>query len=145
MTMFRWSMLTILVVLTAGLLLAGQSSQAGQTSAPPQGQSAMGAHEEMTPDAHLQMLTEKLNLTDDQKAKIKPILENLAQQMKAVRDDASLSPEQKKAKMHAIHESFHDQINSVLTPEQQAKLKQMKQEAMEKHKGMKEGGDMDHK
>jgi Spy/CpxP family protein refolding chaperone len=40
--------------------------------------------------------------------------------------------------MKAIHESFHGQLNGVLTPEQQAKLKQMKQESMEKHKGMKE-------
>jgi len=44
--------------------------------------------------------------------------------------------------MKGIHESFHDQINAVLTPEQQGKWKQMKQEAMEKHKEMK--GEMDH-
>ncbi len=86
-----------------------------------------------TPETHLQMLTEKLNLTDEQKAKIKPILQDQEQQLKAIRDDTSLSQEQKSAKKKAIHESFHEQINSVLTPEQQAKFKQMKQEAMEKH------------
>ena len=135
-TKFRWSILTILVVLTAALLLAGQ----GQTQAPQTSQgSAMGSHPDASsPEAHLQMLTEKLNLTADQQAKLKPILEDQAQQMKAVRDDTSLSEEQRKAKMKAIHESLHGQINSVLTPEQQAKLKQMKQESMEKHKEMKE-------
>jgi len=85
------------------------------------------------------MLTEKLNLTDDQKAKLKPILQDQMQQMKTVREDSSLSQEQKRAKMKSIHESLHDQINTVLTPEQQAKFKQMRQEQMEKHKGMKEG------
>jgi Spy/CpxP family protein refolding chaperone len=32
--------------------------------------------------------------------------------------------------------SLHDQINNVLTPEQQEKFKQMKQDGMEKHKEM---------
>lgn len=89
-----------------------------------------------SPEAHLQMLSEKLNLTEDQKAKLKPILLDQAQQMKAVRDDTSLTPEQKAAKKKAIHETTHDQINAVLTPEQQEKFKEMKQEGMEKHKDM---------
>jgi periplasmic protein CpxP/Spy len=138
MTKSYWPILPILVVLTAGLLFAGQSYPAPQTSAPPQG-SAMGSHPDASsPEAHLQMLSQMLNLTPAQKVKLKPILEDQAEQMKAVRNDTSLSQEQQKAKMKAVHESFHDQINAVLTPEQQAKLKQMKQESMEKHKGMKE-------
>lgn len=128
-TKSRWSILTILVVLTTGLFVAGQTSPSPQ-AAPAQGQPAMGA---ATAETHLQMLSEKLNLTDEQKAKLKPILQDQEQQMKAVRDDTSLSQEQKIAKKKALHESFHDQINSVLTPEQQDKFKQMKQEAMEKH------------
>jgi len=54
--------------------------------------------------------------------------------MKAVREDSSLSEDQRRAKMKSIHESLHDQINAVLTPEQQAKFKQMQHEEMEKHK-----------
>ena len=50
-----------------------------------------------------------------------------------------LSEKQKRTKMKSIHESLHDQINAVLTPEQQAKFKQMKQEHMQKHNGMEEG------
>jgi Spy/CpxP family protein refolding chaperone len=109
--------------------LAGQNS-APQT--PQQGHEAMGAAAS-SPDAHLQMFTEKLNLTDEQRTKLKPILQDQAQQVKAVRDDTALSQEQKTAKMKAIHASFHDQINAVLTPEQQAKLKEMKHEGAEKH------------
>jgi periplasmic protein CpxP/Spy len=138
---FCWSTLTILLVLSTGLLLAGQTSQAPETTQST-GHSAMAAGMN-SPDAHLQMLSEKLNLTDDQKAKLKPILEDGAQQFKSVKDDTSLTPEQKKAKMKAAHESMHSQINAILTPEQQAKFKQMKQEGMEKHKEMKEG-QMDH-
>ncbi len=128
-TNLRWSTLTLLVVLTTGLLLAGQNP-APQT--PQQGHEAMGAAAS-SPGAHLQMLTEKLNLTEEQRAKLKPILQDQAQQLKAVHDDTSLTPEQKAAKKKAIHASFHEQINAVLTPEQQAKFKEMKHEGREKH------------
>jgi Spy/CpxP family protein refolding chaperone len=131
MSKLCWSMLTIVVVLASCLLLAGQTNAAPQTS--PQGHEAMGA---TSPDTRLQMLSEKLNLTEDQKAKLKPIFEEQAKQMKAVRDDASLTPEQKAAKKKAIHEATHDQINAMLTPEQQEKFKEMKREGMEKHKDM---------
>jgi hypothetical protein len=47
---------------------------------------------------------------------LKPILQAQAQQL---RDDPSLSPEQKSAKKQIIFELTHDQINNVLTPEQQ--------------------------
>jgi hypothetical protein len=75
------------------------------------------------------------NLTDEQKTTLNPILEDQAQQMKAIHADTSLSEEQKRGKMKAIHETFHDKINAVLTPEQQVRFKQMKHE----HKGMTEG------
>jgi len=128
-TKLRWSALTLLVVLTAGVLLAGQNP-APQT--PQQGHEAMGASANRV-DARLQMLTEKLNLTDEQRTKLKPILQDQSQQQKAVHDDTSLSPEQKTAKIKAIHASFRDQISAVLTPEQQAKLQEMKHEGGEKH------------
>ena len=131
----RWSILTILMLLAAGLTFA-QPSQESQTPTPDK---HPGMHHEESADQHLQMLSEKLNLTDDQKAKLRPILQDQMLQMKAVREDSSLSEEQKRAKMKSIHESSHDQINAVLTPEQQAKFEQMRKEQMEKHKGMKEG------
>ena len=128
MSKYCWSTLTVLIVLATGLFLAGQTNAAPQTS---QGHEAMGAS---SAEAHLQMLSEKLNLSEDQKAKLKPIFENQGQQLKTVQDDASLTPDQKAAKKKAIHEKMHDQINTVLTPEQQEKLKEMKKEGMEKHK-----------
>jgi protein CpxP len=131
----RWSILTILVLLAAGLTFA-QPSQESQAPTPDK---HAGMHHEESADQHLQMLSEKLNLTDDQKAKVKPVLQDQMQQMKAVREDSSLSEEQKRTKMKSIHESMHEQINAVLTPEQQVKFKQMKQEEMQKHKGMEEG------
>lgn len=127
----RWSILAILVLSVAGLAFA-QASKEPQAPTPNK-QTGMHRNGESV-DQHLQMLSEKLNLTDDQKAKLKPILEDQMKQMKAVQEDSSLSPEQKRTKMKSIHESLHDQINVVLTPEQQTKFKQMQQEHMGKHK-----------
>jgi periplasmic protein CpxP/Spy len=132
MSHFRWSILASQVVLLAGLLF-GHTSQSPQTSMP-QSQGATAHRHAESPEQHLQMLSEKLNLTDEQKTTLKPILEDQAQQMKAIHADTSLSEEQKRDKMKAIHETFHDKIKSLLTAEQQVKFKQMKHE----HRGMKE-------
>jgi Spy/CpxP family protein refolding chaperone len=78
--------------------------------------------------SYLQQMSSELNLTDAQKTQIKPILQSEFQQLKSVKDDASLSPEQQKAKAQEIHASAKSQINSVLTPEQQKKLATMREE-----------------
>jgi len=77
--------------------------------------------------AKLQKLASDLNLTDDQKTQLKPILQGEVQQLKAVHSDASLSDEQKGAKMKEIHAGAKSQINTILTPEQQQKLAAMKE------------------
>lgn len=113
---------------------AGQSAQEAAGSA---SQAASG----MAPDAatkaqiqeRLQKLSAELNLTDDQKEKIKPILQGEFQQLKSVHDDSSMSSDQKQAKMKEVHQSAKSQINSILTPEQQQKLQSMKEEAAKEY------------
>ena len=80
----------------------------------------------------LHQLSTELGLTDDQKSKIKPVLQDEVRQMNSVSDDTSMSQDQKNAKMEQIHESANTQIQSVLTPEQQTKLSQMKEKAMQR-------------
>jgi len=89
----------------------------------------MGRHGHMRaadPAKRLEWMSKKLNLTDDQKAKLQPIFNDEFQQMKAVREDTSLNREQKRDKMKQIHETFHPQVLAVLTPDQQQKLEQMR-------------------
>ncbi len=83
--------------------------------------------------AHLRWLGEQLNLTDEQKAKLKPILLQEGQQLRAAHRDTALSPEQKMDKMKEIHGTFQPQIVAILTPEQQDKYKQLENEARERH------------
>ena len=75
------------------------------------------------------MLAEQLDLTDAQKAAIKPILATEANEIKAVLQDNSLSKEQQKTKLSGIRESSDKKINTLLTPEQQAKWAKLKEHA----------------
>ena len=77
----------------------------------------------------MQQLSEKLNLTDEQKAAIKPILAAEANEIKAVHQDSSLSNEQKQAKIKEIRDNSREKINALLTPEQQKTFAEMKDQA----------------
>lgn len=99
-----------------------------------QGGSGMGggaARGPMSTDERLQHLTQMLNLTSDQQAKIKPILENEAQQMQALRQDTLTSRDEKMPKMREIRQNTNSQIATVLTPDQQKKWEQMQSRHMQ--------------
>jgi Spy/CpxP family protein refolding chaperone len=68
---------------------------------------------------HLDRITETLNLTPDQKAKVQPIIDQAKPQMKAIHQEAM-----QKAK--AVMESTMAQIRPLLTAEQQKKFDDMK-------------------
>ncbi|MFA6290004.1 MAG: Spy/CpxP family protein refolding chaperone [Opitutaceae bacterium] len=83
-----------------------------------------GAAERKGPLAErLKELADKLGLTDDQKAKLKPIIQDEAQAMKDLREDTSLDETARREKMMEIRKAHREQIAAILTPEQQAKLK----------------------
>ena len=140
----KFSIAVFLSAFALALMVVGSTSHAQQTEPATQEHGAMSGHMmgPMTPADRLKMLTEKLNLTEDQQTKLKPLLEDQSKQMKALHDDTSLAPADKQAKMKEIHESSIEKFNAILTPDQQAKWKQMRQEMSDKHKEMKDH--MDH-
>jgi Spy/CpxP family protein refolding chaperone len=77
----------------------------------------------------------QLNLTEQQRSQIRPILQQSRQQMQSLRQDTNLTSEQKKEKVKQIREQTHSQIMSLLTPEQQQKWQQMQQEHRRGRKG----------
>jgi len=74
----------------------------------------------------LQMLTERLSLTDDEKAKILPLLQAQSDQMKTLHDDSSLSDDDKRSKARDLMKTTHEQIRALLTPEQQEKFEKIR-------------------
>lgn len=85
----------------------------------------------------LERLGKQLNLTDEQKTKVGPILDDEAKQMRSVRGDASLSQQQRQEKMKQLHETADSQINDLLTPEQQKKFAELKAQQKARHEGTK--------
>ena len=74
------------------------------------------------------MLAEKLNLTDAQKQQFQQISKDTRKQGMAIRQDSSLSEDQKKEKMLALRKQAHQQMFGILTPEQKDKLKEMREQ-----------------
>jgi len=67
----------------------------------------------------LDHLSKDLELTDEQKAKVQPIIDQTKPQLKAIHEEAM-------QKMHALLENAGAQIRPLLTPQQQQKFDAMK-------------------
>jgi Spy/CpxP family protein refolding chaperone len=106
---------------------ASQASSAASQAKDDAGQAMGDTDTKAKVQAKLQELSSELNLTDDQKTQIKPILQGEYQQLKGVHADTTLSDDQKSAKMTEIHNGAKGQINSILTPDQQKKLAEIKE------------------
>jgi periplasmic protein CpxP/Spy len=110
-----------------------QSQQPDQSTQQPNQQGGKHHHRrggKHDSQKHLQKLTKELNLSADQQAKVKSILDDQQQQFSTIRQDSSLSKADKKAKMAQVHDSAASQVRAILNPDQQTKFDAM----MAKHK-----------
>jgi Spy/CpxP family protein refolding chaperone len=121
----RGGLLSLGLVAALAVPVALANSQAA--NAPQAAGKEMGMH-----GGGLQAAVESLNLTDDQKAKVKDIFADAKTKKQAVSSDTSLSEEQKKAKMKELHSGIMAKLNEVLTPDQQTELKNKMEAAKSK-------------
>jgi len=75
-------------------------------------QSAAGVRDRMA------AIAVELKLTDEQKAKLKEVFQGPTEQIKALRANTNLTPEQKMKEYQAIQEKVEPQVKEILTPEQ---------------------------
>jgi periplasmic protein CpxP/Spy len=115
--------------------------QSGQQPDQPSGQGmgrgmgqGMGHRPMMSVDDQIKHLTKKLKLSDDQQAKLKPILEDQRKQMDQMRNDTSLSREDRFSKMQELRQSSDTQIKSVLNDDQQKSFDKMRDEQRDRMK-----------
>ena len=101
-----------------GLVLA-QSPPSAPAEALPKTQSPARPRRELSPMDDFA----GLQLTDDQKAKISQIHEDIKSRMDAVLKDEKLSPEQKDAMLQGYQRMERGEVYKVLTPEQQAEVR----------------------
>ena len=102
--------------LLVGIPARAQDSTNATPATPPAGAPPGGGRGMRGPN--LDQLATTLNLTDDQKAKVKTILDTQRQKMSDLRADTSLSREDRRTKMQAIRQDTTDQMKAVLTPDQ---------------------------
>lgn len=76
----------------------------------------------------LERMAKELNLSEEQKGKLKTIFEQQAAKTKALREDTSLTPEQRREKARGIREEFAGKIKEVLTKEQNEKWQKQQQQ-----------------
>jgi Spy/CpxP family protein refolding chaperone len=93
------------------------------------------AKHELGPGPHhmmgnpLEHLSKDLDLSDDQKAKVQPIIDQAKPQIAAIHKEAM-------EKMHALLENAGTQIRPLLTPQQQQKFDAMKKAHEDMRKAM---------
>ena len=104
------------------------------------------AQAQTTPDKHPGQKKEHkqafkdLNLSPDQKARLQSIREDFKKQSADLKNNTSLSAEEKKNRRKTLHEQFRTQSAAVLTPAQKEQMANMKGEWKEKNKDAKRGG-----
>jgi periplasmic protein CpxP/Spy len=72
------------------------------------------------PRQMIDQLTKKLNLTADQVKQVTDIVKSHDEALKALRDDTSLSNQDRRAKSQAIFKEIQTQVRAKLTADQQA-------------------------
>ena len=128
------------VRLLAGLLLAGCAVFAQDSAPPPPATSAPQQHKKHgdAAEKRLKRASKRLNLTDEQKEKIRPIFQDEQKQMNEIEAESTLTPQQKHKKMRQIRLASRSQMDAILTPEQKEKMPPVRAHGGGRHH-MKEG------
>lgn len=132
----------LLTVIVNGALAMGLAASIPARAQDQDTQSA-GARQRMSPDDVVEKMGEKLNLSDDQKAQIKPIIVDRQEKMKELRSDTSMRRRQKGRQMKSIFKDSDNKIKAILTPDQQKQYAEMEQQMKEqvKERRQSRGGD----
>jgi Spy/CpxP family protein refolding chaperone len=80
---------------------------------------------EQSVDDRVKHLTKELNLTEDQQAKIKSVLEDEQKKMSSLKQDSSLSREDRRTKFEEIRKNTSQQIRAILNEDQQKKYDEL--------------------
>jgi len=138
---------SLLAISLAGLIYAAPAvaqNDAQNNSAPDQQSAPAGGHEwhghgDMDPAKRTGMLTKKLNLTADQQTKVQDIFKSEQSQMQTLRNDSSMSSDDRRMKMMDIHKASNDQVRALLDATQQKRWDEM-QTKREGRRGHGHGG-----
>lgn len=105
-----------LIFLAVAAIAFSLSTQAQTTKTPEPTQKVQRDHNKSNKTAHL-------DLTAKQKEQMKALHEKSKTERDAIKNDNSLTPDQKKDRMKELHKTQKDHVKTILTKEQQEKMK----------------------
>jgi Spy/CpxP family protein refolding chaperone len=114
---------TTLLLLTAALFTGATLA----TAAPGEGRGPGGS-----PEARIEKMREHLKLTDAQVEQLRPIFQAQLKEIKSLREETTLTQDEKREEMRAILEKYRPQIGAVLTEEQKQKFADARGQAGER-------------
>jgi Spy/CpxP family protein refolding chaperone len=117
------------VLILAATVATSYAVEKGTPPPPPSATAVPKTPETAT--ERLANLKKEVNLTPAQEKKVKPIVEKYVSDILANKNDTKATKEEKNSKRNALRKQYNDDINAVLTPEQQAKWKTSKKELFE--------------
>ena len=113
-----------LAALVVGSLFAGSTLSAQDSNnTPPAGAPPGGPGQRGRPN--FEQIAKQLELTDDQKPKVKAVLDEQQQKIADLRKDTSLAPEDRRAKVKEIRDASTAKLKDILTAEQLAKCQKL--------------------
>jgi periplasmic protein CpxP/Spy len=124
--MLAISALTMMALSAFGQAQEGQGQGGGQG----RGRGMMAS-----PEERVNRLSQELNLTDDQKTKIKAIYQDQADKGAKLREDTSLSQDDRRAKMMDMQKDTSEKIKAVLDKDQQKKFDEMQERMRQRGPG----------
>jgi Spy/CpxP family protein refolding chaperone len=112
-----------------------QSAPGTQSTAPSASQGPSSAGSANSGQGGQRSVEDELQLTPDQKQKIAEVVDDENKQIGAVRNDTSLSMDQKQQKVLQIRQEGSPKIKAILTPEQLQKLAAIQQRMRDQQQG----------
>jgi Spy/CpxP family protein refolding chaperone len=83
-------------------------------------------------------IAQQLGLSDAQKSQIQNYLKDSRSQLEVLRNDTTLTPDQRRTQAQQIRQTTKDKVQSVLTPDQQTQLAQLRTQAQQKAQARRE-------
>jgi len=96
--------------------------------------------QKLTPEQVVNGLATKLNLSDDQKTQITPIIADRQQKLRELAADTSMRPFKKKREMKSVFSDSDKKIEAVLDDSQKQQYKQIEQQMRQQMKDRAQGG-----
>ena len=93
-----------------------------------------GGKKGFTVEQQMERMTDQLTLTDEQKPKVKAVLEETSKKIQPIRADSSLDRDARMEKMKPIMEEQNKKMKEILTADQFTKYQEMQQRRGKKKK-----------